>query len=90
MAEPDWALWQSILQQVQAGVANLERDMTSVKSDISEIKTDLRQFKGQLRYAVGSAGVAEHQSAEAEQATGVLKEQMRDVMARLDELERHR
>ena len=81
MPEPDWALWQSILQQLQA-------DMSELKTDMKEVKAELRTFKGQLRYAVGSAGVAEHQSTQAEVATGELREQMREVIARLEKLER--
>ena len=90
MAEPDWALWQSILQQLQTDISGMKSDMSELRQDMQEVKSDFRQFKRQLRYAVGSAGVAEHQSAEAEQATGVLKEQMREVLARLDELEKQR
>lgn len=40
MAEPDFELWNSILQTVQSGIADLKADMAIVKENTS--RTDIR------------------------------------------------
>ena len=90
MAEPNWQLLETVLQRVQDGVIRLEGDMTTVKSDIAEIKADMRSSRVQVRYAIGSADLAEHQSAEVQGTTRELKNQLNALTTRVDELEKAR
>jgi len=87
MAEPDWTLIQTTLQQLQADNAEFKASFQQVLADLAEIKEDVRQVKSTLRYAVGSAGVAEHNALQADLTSKEVRRELDALKARVEALE---
>ena len=53
MAEPDWALWQSILQQLQADNVEIKQGLKSLDARAVTLEREVQGVHEEITYALG-------------------------------------
>ena len=80
MAEPDWGVWQTILQQIQADTGELKTSLARLDRRVDHIERDMKDLRVQFTYALGAATAADFRARE-------LDARLDDVDERLKALE---
>ena len=53
MAEPDWALWQSILQQLQADNVEIKQRLKDLDARVAVVEREVQGVHEEITYALG-------------------------------------
>ena len=53
MAEPDWALWQSILQQLQADNVEIKQGLKDLDARVATVEREVQGVHEEITYALG-------------------------------------
>ena len=53
MAEPDWALWQSILQQLQTDNVEIKQGLKDLDSRVAAVEREVQGVHEEITYALG-------------------------------------
>ena len=82
MAEPDWALWQSILQQLQADSTEIKADLKALNKRVAEVEKAQSRIHHEVTYALGMMISTTRELKDAQ-------DRIDEVVRRLEKLEAH-
>ena len=82
MAEPDWALWQSILQGLQADSTEIKQEFKTLNKRLGEVEKAQDRIHHEVTYALGMMISAQRELKDAQ-------DRIDEVVERLEKLEAH-
>ena len=88
MAEPDWALWQSILQQLRGDMTEVRRTLATHSERLTHIDDHLGELSFQSKHTLGSATGTDIKSSAANRRSVETGKRLDELTARVEELEK--
>ena len=82
MAEPDWALWQTVLQQLQADNVEIKQGLKAVDARVATVEREVQGVHEEITYALGMMVNVSRNVKDAQS-------RIDEVVKRLERLEAH-